>query len=135
MPRSRHSRVNLRKSHPGFYHAIMTFGLIQLAAAVNMWFYTPTFQPYDISKYVIAMMYAALGAGLLVFLNVRRDLRKVRVVLAVSIGWSFFWGIANTQQWLAGNSSLQLPIWIVGASILMIPWLIESPVNPMTEQK
>lgn len=135
MPAGRHSRVDIRRTHPGLYHGLMTYGCVQVAAGFNLWYSDPTFNPYDIPKNLIGTIFFALGAGLLVFLNVHRDLRKVRLVLAVAIGFAFFWGISNTQQFFAGKASLQLPIWIVGMSIAQIPWLIESPRNPMTERE
>lgn len=128
-------QLNLRKSHPGMFRSLTWFGIVQVAAGVNLWFSSPTFNPHNISKYVIASVYFVLGVSLLFFLNLRRDLRKIRLIVAISIAWSFFWGIANTQQFLNGNASLQLPIWIIGMTIAQIPWLVESPVNPMTEQK
>ena len=132
---SGHSRVNIRRKHPGMYHAISTFGLIEVALAFNFWLTTPAFDPYDIPNDIIGAAFFALGAALMLFLNVRRDLRKVRLALAVSIGFTFFWGIANTQQFFQGNASLQLPILFLGLCVTQVWWLIESPVNPMTERK
>lgn len=113
----------------------MTFGLVQVALAANFWLGPdPTFDPYGIPADIAGIVFFTLGASLLLFLNVFRDLRKVRLVLAISIGVGFFWGIANTQQGLAGKASFQLPILFVGLCVAQIPWLIEAPVNPMTER-
>lgn len=132
---SRHSRLNVRKSHPGLYHSIMTVGLAQIALAANFFYSNPTFNPYDIHKNIIGAVFAALGLSQLIFLNAFRDLAKVRITLAISIWFTFLWGIANTQQFLAGNASLQLPILYLALCILQIPLVIEAPVNLTTKKK
>lgn len=130
----RHSRVNVRKSHPGLYHSLMTFSLTSVALAANFWTTHPAFSPYGINKIIIGLIFFALGISQLVFLNVFRDLRGVRIVLAASIAFMFFWGASNTQQFFTGNASLQLPILYLTLSILQVPLLIEPPVNPMTKR-
>ena len=113
----------------------MTIGIMGIALALNFWFSTPTFNPYGISKNVIGVVFFILGITQIVFLNVLHDLRIVRITLATSVSWMFFWGVSNAQQFFAGNASLQLPILYVTLSIMQIPLLLESPVNPMTEKK
>lgn len=126
--------MNIRNTHPGLYYSIMTLSVMSVALAVNFWISNPTFNPYGISKNLIGVVFFLLGANQLVFLNVLRDLRKVRVGLAVSLVWVLFWGISNTQQFFAGNASLQLPILYVSVAVLHFPLLVESPVNPMTQR-
>lgn len=128
-------RLNLRKSHPGLYHSIFTVAAMGIALAVNFWFSKPTFNPYGIDRHVIALVFALIGASQFVFLVLVRDLRMVRLMLAVSLSWMMFWGLSNSQQFFAGRASLQLPILFITVSILQIPLLIESPVNPFTEKK
>lgn len=127
--------VNIRKSHPALYRAIMTFACMAVALAFNFWFSRPTFNPYGVPKEYIGIIFAVLGSSLLVFLNVFHNLRIVRLALAASVSFTFFWGLSNAQQFFAGNASLQLPILYVAISIWQIPLLIEPPVNPMTEKK
>lgn len=134
MTRTRHGRLNLRNSHPGLYHSIMTVGMAHVALAVNFWFSNPTFNPYDINKNIIGAIFFVLGFGKLVFLNFFRDLVKVRLILAASIWFTFLWGVSNTQQFFAGNASLQLPILYLALCILQIPLVIESPVNLTTKK-
>jgi hypothetical protein len=129
-----HRRINIRQKHPSMYHALMTFGLIEIALAFNFWLTTPTFDPYDIPKNGVGGIFFVLGVSLLLFLNVHRDLRKLRLALAVSIAFTFYWGIANTQQFFRGYASLQLPILFLGLCAAQMWWLIEAPVNPMTEK-
>jgi hypothetical protein len=128
-------RVRIRKSHPALYRALMVLGFMGLSLAVNFWFSKPTFNPYGWPKELIGTIFFVLGASQIVFLNVFRDLRMVRIALAVSISFMFFWGASNAQQFFAGKASLQLPILFITVSLLQIPLLLESPVNPMTEKK
>lgn len=130
----KHSRVNIRNTHPGLYHSITTVALMGLALGVNFWFSNPTFNPYDIPKNVIGFIFFALGVSQIVFLNVVRNLDMVRITLAVSIGWMTFWAIANTQQFFNGDASLQLPILYLTVALLQLPLLLEAPVNPMTQR-
>jgi hypothetical protein len=113
----------------------MVLGFMGLSLAVNFWFSKPTFNPYGWPKELIGTIFFVLGASQIVFLNVFRDLRMVRIALAVSISFMFFWGASNAQQFFAGKASLQLPILFITVSLLQIPLLLESPVNPMTEKK
>lgn len=106
-----------------------------VALALNFWFTNPTFNPYGVDKNIIGFVFAAIGVAQMMFLAVFRDLRMVRMMLAVSLGWFMFWGLSNTQQFFAGKSSLQLPILFVVVSALQVPLLTESPVNPFTEKK
>lgn len=128
-------KVDIRKTHPTLYYTLMVIGLMSVALALNFWFSRPTFNPYGIPKNFIGVIFFLLGSTKLIFLNVVRDLRMVRLNVAVSVSWMFFWGFSNTIQFFAGNASLQLPILYIALSILQIPLLTESPVNPMTEKK
>lgn len=113
----------------------MTVALTSVALAVNFWASNPTFNPYDIPKDRIGVIFVILGIGQLFFLNVIHSLRMVRIGLAASIGWMLFWGLSNTQQFFAGNASLQLPLLYLALAVLQIPLLIEAPVNPMTKKR
>lgn len=130
-----HDQVNVRKTHPGLYHSITTLAVMNVALAVNFWFSNPTFNPYGISKNIIGVVFCLLGVSQLIFLNVFRDLRMVRILLAASISFMFFWGLSNSQQFFNGKASLQLPILYLAISILQIPLLVEPPVNPMTQRE
>lgn len=129
-----HDGVNIRRTHPGLYHSIMTLGFMGVALAANFWGSNPTFNPYNINKNIIGAVFFLLGINQLFFLNVVRDLRMVRILLAISVGFMCFWGLSNTQQFFAGNASLQLPILYLAISALQIPLLLEAPVNPMTRR-
>jgi len=132
-------RVNLRKSHPFMFRSIIVIASMHVALGLNFWglgfLPRPTFEPYGIPTQIIATVFLLLGVTQIVFITVMRDLRIVRLILALSVGWMMFWGLSNTQQVLAGDASLQLPILYVTISILQVPLLIESPVNPFTEKR
>jgi len=131
----KHSRVNIRKSHPALYHSIMTFGLMSIALAVNFWTSNPTFNPYGIPKSLVGAVFFLLGSSKLIFLNIFRDLRIVRVILALSISFHLFWGACSSQQSFDGKASFQLPILYIALAVLQMPLLVEAPVNPMTEKR
>lgn len=127
--------VRIRATHPALWRSIMTLSLMSAGLAVNFWTSNPTFNPYNIPKDLIGVIFFVLGAGQFVVLNVLHDLRKVRRALAVSLGFILFWGLSNTQQFFAGKASLQLPILYVTLAALYFFLLIESPVNPMTRRE
>lgn len=135
MPVFRMRGLEIRKTHPALYRTLMAHGIMAIALALNFWFSNPTFNPYGISKNIIGIIFFVSGFSQIIFLNILRDLRLVRLNLAASISWTFFWGVSNAQQFFDGKASLQLPILYVALSILQIPLLVESPVNPMTEKK
>lgn len=114
----------LRAARPGLYYTIMTLALASLALATNFWTSNPTFNPYGISKNLIGIVFAALGASHLIFL-LRRDLGKLRFGLTTSLGFMLFWGISNTQQSFAGNASFQLPILYISLATIHMPLLVE----------
>lgn len=113
----------------------MTVGVMGVALALNFWTSTPTFNPYDIPKNLIGLVFFIIGISQILFLTVFRDLRLVRIALAISIGFMGWWGASNLQQFFAGESSAQLPILYLAIMALQYPLLVEAPVNPMTEKK
>lgn len=131
----RHNRVNIRKTHPSLYRSIMVLSIMSVALAINFWTSNPTFNPLGIPKHVIGGVFALLGVGQIISLNVIHDLRRVRLGLAVSLAFMVAWGIVNTQQALAGNASFQLPILYVALGVLHYPLLVEAPVNLTTKRE
>lgn len=129
-----HDRVRIRATHPALYRSILILAIMSMALAVNFWFSNPTFSPLGIPKNVVGGIFVLLGVSQFVFLNVFHNLRMVRLILAVSLGWFCFWGLINTIQFFAGNASLQLPILYVFLAILHLPLLVEAPVNPTTKR-
>lgn len=127
-----HRKVYIRKTHPMLYHFLMAFACLWIGLSINFWYRTPTFNPIPVLFPIIA--FGVLGVALLIFLNVYRDLRLWRATLMVSVAWSLFWGVINSQQAFAGLASFQVPILFVFLAIGQILLLIESPVNPMTKK-
>lgn len=106
---NRMNRISLRKAFPLLFWEIAWIGLGQLVLAWNFWFSNPSFNPYNISKYIIGVVFFVLGATLLFFLR-HRALLKIRTWMAAMVFFILAWAGGNTQQWFDGKSSLQLPI-------------------------
>lgn len=117
-------RVSIRKSHPASWFTIMVVGAGSVAWAFNFWTSNPTFNPYSVSKNVIGVVFFALGFGQLFFLNVYQSRRMTWILVLTSIIWMSFWGFANTEQFRAGNASLQLPIAFLIVALIQIPPLV-----------
>lgn len=130
----RQVRVHVRNTHPGLYRSIMALSLMSVGLAVNFWTSNPTFNPLGISKNLVGLIFFLLGGSQIIFLNLR-DLREVRIGMAVSAFVMFCWGAANTQQALDGRASFQLPVLYLALSVLQFLLLIEPPVNPMTKKE
>jgi hypothetical protein len=124
--------VRLRDTHPNLYRSLMTVALIFVALGFNFLLTTPTFQQYDIPKNYIGTGFLALGLGNLLFLNLRRNLKAVRMLLIVGIAYMLFWGVGTTQTFFEGTSSLQLCILYFGLAALQAPLLLEPFFNPVT---
>lgn len=139
MPEKSLQRVNLRKSHPGLYRLIRIIGIGCLAWGANFWglgfIPPPTFNPYGVDKNIVGTVFSIIGIALLVFLIFVHNLWWLRVSVFIALVWLISWGITNTQQFLDGKASLQLPIAYVIIGFLCRPMLTESPVNPFTEEQ
>lgn len=127
--------VIIRKSHPALYRSIMTIGVAGVLLALNLFFYTPTFRPLGIPFEAVGSAFLLIGTSLIVFLNLFHRLGLVRITLAISIAFMLFWGGINTIQVFDGRASFQLPILMLTLAAIQAPWLIESPINPMTEKR
>lgn len=126
--------MRLRKTHPALWRSITTLSLLSVALAANFWRSNPTFNPLGIPKNLIAAIFAGLGIYLFVVLNVFHNLGRVRLGLAVSLGFMCFWGAVNSIQGFAGKASFQLPILYLFLAAMHYPLLVESPVNPVTRR-
>lgn len=127
--------IRIYKSHPGLYYSITILALVSTGLALNFFFYTPTFNPYGIDKNVIGSIFLTLGILKLIFLNIFRNLKIVRLLMATAVGFIFFWGISNTQQAFQGRASFQLPIILIGLALLQAVWVIEPSINPLSRRK
>lgn len=127
-----HKRVSLRKTHPNLFIALNILALTSVALSINFYFSKPTFNPYDIDKEVVAVVFFILGISQLIVLTLYHNLKLVRLAVAASVGILLFWGISNTQQGFQGKASFQLPILYIALALLQLPLLIEPRTNPMT---
>lgn len=132
-------RVNLRKSHPLLHRSIRVIAVGCLAWALNFWglgfIPPPAFDPYDIDKNLVGVVFAVVGVSLLTFLIFVHSLRWLRISLASAVFWLIVWAGANTHQFFNGKASLQLPIAFIVIAFLCRPLVAEAPVNPFTEEK
>lgn len=127
------SKGNIFKTHPNLYISITIMAVMFIALAINFFSFKPTFSPYGLSNHLIGAVFLTLGIGKLVFLNLYRNLKLVRIIIAVGMAFLLFWGISNTQQAFAGKASFQLPILLVSLAALQFPLLVEPTVNPITK--
>jgi hypothetical protein len=125
----------LSRTHPNLYKAFTVYALISLALGFNFIFLKPTFDPLNIPKGLIGVIFVGLGMTKLILLNVYRDLRLLRLVMAIAIGVMLFWTGALTLAFFKlGQTSLQLPLTYLGLSVLGMPLLVEPPLNPLTDK-
>lgn len=128
-------KVDIHKRHPNLYYLITVFCFMNIALGFNFFFTTPTFTaPLGIPKTLIASIFMFVGISKLFFLNVSRNLKVLRALMAFCVGLLLFWGLANTQQFFAGKASLQLPLLYVALAFLQFPVLIEPAINPVTQK-
>lgn len=129
------NQINLRRSHPGLYKLTMVFAIMSLLLAVNFWTSNPTFHPFDIPKNLVGVVFVVLGMWQVIFLNVVRNLKMVRLGSMAMVFFLAAWGLGNMQQSIAGKASFQLPILYIALAALHYLVLVEPPVNPMTRTR
>lgn len=122
-------------SHPNLYRGIMTFAFINIGLGLNFLFTNPTFNPYQIDKLLIGSIFLTLGVSKVTFLNVSRNLKVVRFVMALEVMFMLFWGIGTSITFFQGRTSLQLFVLYAGLAMLELFLLQEPAVNPVTEIK
>lgn len=127
------NRINL--THPNLYRGIMTFAFINIGLGLNFLFANPTFNPYQLDKSLIGAIFMTLGVSKVLFLNVSRSLKVVRVVMAAEVIFMLFWGIGTTITFFQGLTSLQLFVLYSGLAMIELFLLQEPAVNPVTEIK
>jgi hypothetical protein len=117
------------------YWTFTIYALITLALGLNFVFLKPTFNPLNIPKGVAGATFLAVGVAQLVLLNLYRSIRLLRLSVAVGITVMLFWMGALFLDFIKlGQTSLQLPITYLGMSALVMPMLVEPPVNPLTDR-
>lgn len=127
-----YNAINLRLSHPTLYRSIMTFAILSIFLGINFIFAKPTFNPYGIDYLIIGWVFITLGALKLFFLNIRRNVKAVRIVMSIEIMWMTFWGIGTTITFFQGKTSLQLFILYIALTVFEMFLLFEPFSNPIT---
>lgn len=125
--------VSIRKTHPAMYRVLMIVAVMFVALALNLYLTTPTFNPYGISKTLIATIFLVLGVSKIIFLNIYHNLKLVRLMVAIATSFMMFWGVSNSQQSFAGKASFQLPILYITLALINLPFLVEPASNPLTK--
>lgn len=124
--------LDLRKTHPSLYWAILIFAIMSVGLAVSYWFGPPpAFSPFNINRDLVAGIFFVYGVWQIVFLTAHH-LLMVRIGLAFAGLLMGGWGFVNTIQAFAGNASFTLPIVFVAIASLHLKLLTEAPVNPFT---
>lgn len=126
---------NLRKTHPNLWRSIMGLAVLNLALGVNFFAFTPTFFVWDQPNELWGSIFLALGISMIVFLNVYRRLRLVRITMALAVGYITFFGLGTMQPAFEGKGSLQLPLLYAGLVALQLPLLLEPFINPWTARR
>lgn len=131
----KYNEIKIRFSHPNLYYGILTFAFVNVALGLNFYFTNPTFNPYGIDKMIVGTIFLSLGLSKVLFLVFWHNIKAVRVVMALEIGFMAFWGIGSTITFFQGKTSLQLFILYCGMAINELFLILEPVVNPVTETK
>lgn len=125
-------RVNLRLTNPTLYRSVMVFALISVGLGLNFLLARPTFNPYQIDKQIIGVVFLCFGLAELIGVVVILNLQFIRVVMALNVAFMMFWGIGTSITFFTGQTSLQLFVLYAGLSALQLFLLLEPFVNPLT---
>jgi hypothetical protein len=126
-------RAKLSETHPNLHRAFTMYACLSIALALNFIFLNPTFDPLSIPKEVAGAVFLTLGVSKLVLLNVYRNLKLLRLAMAIAIGTMCFWGGAQVVDFFRlGQTSLQLPLTFFGLAAIGRPLLVEPSMNPVT---
>lgn len=125
-------RVNLRNTHRGLWRTYMVFAIGGVGLGLNFIFTKPTFNPYDVPKEWVGLIFLVMGLLIFIFLNLYRSLRLIRASIATIAGFMVFWGVGASFTFFQGKTSLQNFIVYMMLSALGYVWLVEPFVNPIT---
>lgn len=122
----------MRKTNPTTWLRLMIFALLSIALGLNFIFLTPTFMPFDMTKWPIGILLVGCGVLKLTLLLVNSSpIMWVRASMAMSVVIYSFWGTILTIEFFRlDQTSLQLPLTYIGLSALGILLLSEPFANP-----
>lgn len=125
-------RVHLKNTNPTLYWSLMMIAIADIALGFNFLFANVTFEQFDIPQEWIGMGFLLIGLPKLVFLNFRRNVKAVRIMLIAGMVYYLTWGVGTTETFFTGDSSLQLFILYWTLAGLRVPLLLEPFFNPVT---
>lgn len=128
-------QIDVRKTHPNLYRMVMTLAVVCLLLGLNFLVLQPTFLIFDMPNVLWGAIFLALGGTKIVFLNVLRRLKLVRIAMAAAVAYFLFLGFGTTQPFVEGEGSLQLPIMYFALALLYLPLLLEPFINPWTASR
>lgn len=133
-------RIDVRKTHPNLYWLRMLLAIVCVLLGLNFlvsslpWSWAearaPTFLIYGMPPELWGATFLLLGATELLFLNVWRRLKPVRLCLSSSVFLFFAVGVGTCQPFYDGEGSLQLPIFYFALMLLHLPVIVEPFINP-----
>jgi hypothetical protein len=124
---------DLRRLHPALYRAVMTFAIGALALGVNFLVFTPTFLIFGMPNQLWGVLLVGIGVAQVTFLSFKR-IKGVRMALSLGFALYVILAFGTSQPLLEGKGSLQLPIMYATLAVLLVPLLLEAPVNPWTKK-
>ena len=127
--------INVHKTHPNLYLLIMLSAALNILLGLNFLFLHPTFLIYDQPNYLWGAIFIMLGIGKMVFLNIFRYLKFVRILIAMAFVFVMCIAYGTTQPFIEGEGSLQLPILYAGWAALQLALLFEPFINPWTAKR
>jgi uncharacterized membrane protein HdeD (DUF308 family) len=127
--------INVRLTHPSLYRMMMASGALSILLGFNFVFLHPAFLIYDQSNYLWGVIFLVLGASKILFLNVRRNLRLVRMSIAVSFVYVMCIAYGTCQPFIEDTGSLQLPLLYAGWAMFKGALLLEPFINPWTARR
>lgn len=135
-PANNYNAVNVRLSHPALYQGALTFAFMFVLLGLNFLFLRLPFNGYDLPKTYIGTAFLVLGLPNIAFLTVLRNLKAVRIVMALQIGWTIIWASSTIVTVFDGSrTTFQLAI-LYGTLAFLEGYLLLEPFrNETTERK
>lgn len=127
--------IDIRKTHPALYRVIMLYALACFLLGINFWIFTPTFLVWDQPNELWGSIFILLSVAKVVFLNIHRSLKLVRVTMAFEVGYFMFFALGTSQPPIEGTGSFQLPIMYLWVAAIEYPLLVEPFINQLTARR
>lgn len=123
----------LKDLHPTLYKTYLLFAVLSIALGLNFYYLTPPFMPLSVPKEPVSLVFLGCGVIKLMLLLIKSKHSWLRLSMATSVAIYTFWAIALTADFfLRSQTSLQLPIFVMGLAALGGLLLLEPFINPVT---